>query len=115
LFFPILMVIVFGKKMFLLNKISWMKRGVLLILIVLCYSTGIASVYASGKEQNSAYDLYFKNSAPLLSVEHLGLLTTMRIDFQRLLTHWSPEVKMPVKAEPSAPSTNKNENQKKDE
>ncbi|MBW8351638.1 sulfatase-like hydrolase/transferase [Bacillus sp. IITD106] len=115
LFFPILMVIVFGKKMFLLNKISWMKRGVLLILIVLCYSTGIASVYASGKEQNSAYDLYFKNSAPLLSVEHLGLLTTMRIDFQRLLTHWSPEVKMPVKAEPSAPPTNKNENQKKDE
>nr|WP_233711625.1 alkaline phosphatase family protein [Lederbergia citrisecunda] len=99
LFFPIVMFIAFGKKMFRLNKISWIKRGVLFCLFLLCYSTGMISVYASGKELNSAYDLYYKNSAPLLSVQHLGLLTTMRLDFQRLVTKWSPDVKAPVISE----------------
>ncbi|MBS4197148.1 LTA synthase family protein [Lederbergia citri] len=115
LFFPILMFVAFGKKMFSLNKVSWIKRCVLLCLFLMCYSTGIISVYASGKEQNSAYDLYYKNSSPLLSVEHLGLLTTMRLDFQRLVTHWSPDVKAPVIGEPTIPPTKKNRKDQKDE
>jgi len=100
LLLPIIILIAFGKKMLPLNKMSWAKRGVLLCLFVLCYSVGIAAVFASGKAQNTAYDLYFKNNSPLLSVEHLGLLTSMRLDFQRLVTHWSPDVKAPVIAEP---------------
>ncbi|MCR2822498.1 LTA synthase family protein [Lederbergia panacisoli] len=100
LLFPIIIFIVFGKKMFPLNKISWVKRGVFIFLFFLCYLAGIVSVYASGDEQNTAYDLYFNNSSTLLSVEHLGLLTSMRIDFQRLVTHWSPDVKAPVISEP---------------
>lgn len=52
---------------------------------------------ASGdRSQNTAYDLYFHNSSPVLSVEKLGLLTSMRVDLMRLLTDWSPVLKEPA-------------------
>lgn len=45
-----------------------------------------------GKGQHSTYDFYYKSSYPLLSVQRLGLLTSMRIDLQRVMTNWSPEL-----------------------
>lgn len=42
-----------------------------------------------------AHDLYYFSSIPNLSVENLGLITTMRLDFQRYVTGWSPKLKAP--------------------
>ncbi|MDZ7834417.1 MAG: sulfatase-like hydrolase/transferase [Alkalibacterium sp.] len=47
-------------------------------------------MWGNGQEQNSAYDLYFQTRDPVLSVDRLGMITTMRLDLQRLLTGWSP-------------------------
>ncbi|WP_177188604.1 LTA synthase family protein [Alkalibacterium subtropicum] len=44
---------------------------------------------------NSAYDLYFQTRDPILSVDRLGMITTMRLDFQRLTTGWSPTQRAP--------------------
>src|SRR5690606_17424906 len=95
LFLPVLVIIVFGRKLASFEKIGWGKRLVLICCIVLVQLIGIGAVNVSGKEQNSAYDLYYNSSLPLLSVERLGLLTTMRLDLQRLLTHWSPKLEPP--------------------
>ncbi|MFC5464963.1 LTA synthase family protein [Lederbergia graminis] len=95
LFLPVLVLIVFGRKLASFEKIGWGKRLVLICCIVLVQLIGIGAVNVSGKEQNSAYDLYYNSSLPLLSVERLGLLTTMRLDLQRLLTHWSPKLEPP--------------------
>ena len=51
-------------------------------------------MFADGKEQYSAYDLYFNNSYPILSVKKLGLITTMRLGLKRTLFGWSPPQKI---------------------
>ncbi|WP_230200213.1 LTA synthase family protein [Bacillus niameyensis] len=63
---------------------------------MLFYAAGMGSIYAGARDQHSAYDLYFKSSYPLLSVERLGLFTTMRLDLQRHILKWSPKVDVPV-------------------
>ncbi len=91
-------------------------RGMLAELtgfLALTYITTMLFVFAEGKEQNTAYDLYFKKSQPNLSVKKLGLITTMRLDFKRLLVGWSPPVEnlpeMTIKkpANPKAPGIEK--------
>jgi lipoteichoic acid synthase len=75
----------------------------------LTYLVTMLFVFAEGKEQYSAYDLYFKKSYPILSVKKLGLVTTMRLDLKRMLIGWSPPVeslpetivKKPVKQQPN--------------
>ena len=86
-------------------------RGMLAELtgfLALTYITTMLFVFAEGKEQNTAYDLYFKKSQPNLSVKKLGLITTMRLDFKRLLVGWSPPVEnlpeMTIK-KPAKPKT----------
>lgn len=54
------------------------------------------------KDRNSAYDLYYHNVSPVLSVDRLGLFTMMRIDLQRHLTVWSPVLSV----DPVQPDTN---------
>ncbi|GHH98433.1 hypothetical protein AM1BK_19760 [Neobacillus kokaensis] len=95
-FAPVLFLVVFGKKMLVFKSCSTVNKLSVACCMLFAHVTGIAAVYAGGKAQNSAYDLYFKNSYSQLSVERLGLLTTMRLDLQRLITGWSPEVELAV-------------------
>ena len=84
-FFPMFFLIAIGKKRLTVEVPTWTRRIVLISCVLLAQLTGIGAVYASGKEMNSAYNLYYKSSSLLLSVERLGLLTTMRLDLQRLV------------------------------
>ena len=95
LYLPVFLLIGFGKNELSFEKINWFKRITLVCCIVLSQLLGIGAVYSSGTEQHSAYDLYFKSRSPMLSAERLGLITTMRLDFQRLISGWSPELIVP--------------------
>ncbi|MCC5895204.1 MAG: LTA synthase family protein [Alkalibacterium sp.] len=68
----------------------------MLCFIVIFHITSLATIWFSGQVQNSAYDLYFQTRDPILSVDRLGLLTTMRLDVQRSLSDWSPAHTPPV-------------------
>lgn len=118
--FPVILLIIFGKKFFAFEKSNWFKRIVLVCCLVLSHLVGVTAVQSTGQNQHSAYDLYYNSSHPLLSAERLGLLTTMRMDLQRLITGWSPELEAPVvmepddsdsTPEPSAPEEDKDESQ----
>lgn len=89
-FLPAILVLVLGKRFFSFEKISWFNRSMLACSVVLLYGLCIVSVCGSSKGNNSPYDLYFTNSDPILSVTKLGLITTMRLDFQRLYFGWTP-------------------------
>jgi lipoteichoic acid synthase len=89
-FLPTIILIAFGRKMLSFNKIRWAYRVLLIFFIGLSHLIGVASVYLGSKDQNSAYDLYFKSSSPIASVDKLGLITTMRLDLQRQILGWSP-------------------------
>lgn len=79
-----------------LNRIS------LIACFIFVHLAGMGTLMASGKGLNSAYDLYFRSSMPLLSVERLGLLTTMRIDVQRQLVGWEPKLEASAKKPPAS-------------
>jgi lipoteichoic acid synthase len=89
-FLPAILLIFLKKKASFFKKINWAYRISLVLCIALFHLMGVASAYFGSRELNSAYDLYFKSSSPVLSVEKLGLLTTMRLDLQRLISGWSP-------------------------
>lgn len=95
LFTPVLLLIVLGKRVFGLRKMSGFKRVVLVFGMILFHLAGVAGVYAGGKGHHSAYDVYFQSNYPIAAAERLGLLTMMRIDLQRLITNWSPKISPP--------------------
>jgi phosphoglycerol transferase MdoB-like AlkP superfamily enzyme len=89
-FLPSVLIIALGRKIISFENINHLYRAVLVCCIVLVHSAALIAVDISGREQYSPYDLYFKTNYPILSVERLGLITTIRLDLQRLATGWSP-------------------------
>lgn len=94
IFLPVLIFILFGWKRLSFEKIDGFNRISLIISIILAHTAGMTIVLKSGQEELSAYDLYYKNSFPQLSAERLGIITTMRLDLQRLLSGWSPSLEL---------------------
>lgn len=95
LFLPMAALWIFGRKRFSFENISWGPRTVLILLVFIGQISGIALVGAGERQQVCAYTLYYEKSIPTYSVQRLGLITTMRIDAQRLLTGWSPIIVAP--------------------
>lgn len=74
----------------LIRRLSFLRvrPPVLYSLLILCcvfYDVSILCVHLTAKKPVSQYSLYYKTSAPELSVVKLGLLTTARLDLQRLV------------------------------
>ncbi|MCM3571220.1 LTA synthase family protein [Neobacillus mesonae] len=93
-FTPVFVLALLGEKFLLLKKSNSHHRLLLAGWAAFFHLAGIAAVYAGNHGQNSAFDLYFKNNDPLLAVQRLGLITTMRLDLQRNLTDWSPQMNL---------------------
>lgn len=94
LFLPVIVLVLLGKKFLYFERVDWLNRVSILICIALAHGAGIWAVYSGGKEQHSAFDFYYKDSYPILSVERLGLLTTMRLDIQRQVSGWTPHFEL---------------------
>lgn len=59
---------------------------------IVIQSTAIGIVNLGGRGENSPYSLYYTMPYPEFSVHNLGLATYMRLDAQRNLLGWSPEL-----------------------
>lgn len=84
LFLPLVLLILQYKKL----KFYSMKPLLLgygAIFCICAYSAAIISVGLTGDSPSSQNSLYYNVSSPELSVEKLGVLTTVRLDFGRLL------------------------------
>jgi lipoteichoic acid synthase len=102
---PVVLFLILGNKFISFKRIKGWNKVMIAGAFLMAQLSSIGVVYMAGKEQNSAYDLYYKSSLPHLSTDRLGLLTTMRIQLQRQLTNWSPKIDLvnpylPVNAEP---------------
>jgi phosphoglycerol transferase MdoB-like AlkP superfamily enzyme len=117
-FSPALIFFFLGRKIIPKKSINHKLKVLIVLLIIGSHLTGLLAVYRGGKYTNSPYDLYFKNSNPLLSVQNLGLLTTIRLDFQRIVTNWTPTVDVfipdPVNNRDNDPDDNDDDPKKKE-
>lgn len=116
LFIPFIALIIFGKKIISFKNIKMRGRVVLVLCIILSQLLGIGVINISDRVPNSFYDLYYNTNYPKLSMEKLGLITTMRLDIQRLAFGWSPSLDTlsPELEELPAPSTEDNEVEEKE-
>lgn len=90
IFIPCILIIVLRGRALSFNSINKRSRILLLCCIITIHIIGVASVCIGSKGQYSAYDLYFRNDNTILSVKKLGLITSMRLDLQRMVFGWSP-------------------------
>ena len=95
LFLPMALLLAVGKKVISFEKIGWKLRAILAVIIILSQTGGIAVVHAGEHQESSAYVMYYEQSFPVYSVQKLGLITTMRLDCQRLITGWNPVITPP--------------------
>jgi len=94
IFSPAIINIAFRQKFLFYQKISKSYRIPLIYSIIFTHFIALGFVNLGSRETNSAYDLYNNSNYPILSVEKLGLLTTMRLDLQRLVLGWSPTLEV---------------------
>ncbi|HZK34031.1 MAG TPA: sulfatase-like hydrolase/transferase, partial [Bacillota bacterium] len=107
---PVLILIVFGRRIFSFERTSIKLKGILALTAVLVHFLALGLINIGDKQLHSPYDLYYKSSYPILSVERLGLITTMRLDTQRLLTGWTPVLEVVNPYKPGAPTAGPEDN-----
>jgi len=90
IFLPFILIVIKRPSFLSFNKINSSFRFSLIYSLVVIHVFNLTVISFGNREDNSAYDLYFKNSYPNISTEKLGLVTTMRIDIQRLVSNWAP-------------------------
>lgn len=95
LFLPFILLLSAGRKFLSFTKTGWLARAILVGVIIVTQVGGIAAIHAGGRDQTSAYSLYYQRSFPVQSVQRLGLITTMRLDMQRLISGWTPSIELP--------------------
>lgn len=108
LFLPLIVFAVLIKKSDASNYVSsWKERGMLAVTLVIFFGGALGGIHLGDKEVNSAYDMYYRNNYPVASVNQLGLMTSMRIDLQRTVFGFEPELAPPplveVPEEPEEP------------
>lgn len=92
LLLPLLFLCIFGRKKFSFRRAPLPVSIAVLVLILLTHLFAVLCTHITGKDQFSPYDMYFKTTSINYSVDSLGMLTTMRLDVQRTLTGFSPEL-----------------------
>ena len=82
-------------KRYMVNHYRWKTKSLLISCFLIGFLTFHFLTVGNLRTDERAEDVYFNMHAPNLSVEKLGLLTTIRIDIQRYLTGWSPPLVAP--------------------
>lgn len=84
LFVPFVLLLIFKKVLVFIERsnIQW---SYVLLFCVISFSSAIVCVAATGDEPVSQYNLYFNETSPELSINKLGVMTTMRLDFEKLV------------------------------
>lgn len=73
------------KKVLAFKEKSAFEWSFVLLFCVVSFSSAIVCVTLTGDDPVSQYNLYFNETSPELSVNKLGIMTTMRLDFEKLV------------------------------
>lgn len=103
LLLPIVLIVLLRKKVFSFKTINKLQILTIVFCFILFHIIGLATVYINNTGQYSAYDLYFNSSYPVFSAQKLGIFTTMRLDLQRLVSGWSPNLTVSTEYLPPEP------------
>ena len=93
LFLLPVLILVIGRNVFLpINIRKRRYKFIWALLLVSLHISALGLIHNTGRDPNTAYDIYYSTNLPLLSMEKFGLFTTMRIDIYRNITGWTPRL-----------------------
>ncbi len=92
---PVFLFIAYFRRRISLKRPGFKNRAVVLAFALIFYVGAVFSINLGSKDILSSYDLYYNSVDQIMSVEKLGLATTMRLDLQRMVTGWSPVIETP--------------------
>jgi len=86
-FVPIVFLFIFRKKLFLQQRseLFWLQVVTIVLIGILSYGISIFGVRATRGGDFSQYAVYYDIASPELSMKKIGVLTTMRLDLERIL------------------------------
>jgi lipoteichoic acid synthase len=84
LFVPMVLINIHGRSL-VFTKRKPIEMSYVLLFGVVSFSFTVICITFTGDSPVSQYTLYFKESSPELSMNKLGVMTTMRLDFERLV------------------------------
>ena len=93
LFIPLLLIIIFRKKLF---KYRLSGRNILIYIGVLCFSIGIyfINIFIQEKDTGSIYNLYFETNNVSLNIERLGVMAATMLDIERSIFGFDEKIKI---------------------
>lgn len=81
--------------------------SIIVVLALLFHGITLGAIQLQSKESEGIYDLYYEHHKPQVSMDKLGVMTTLRLDAYRLLTNWEEDVVIvepdPIEPEPIEP------------
>ncbi|MDD2362498.1 MAG: sulfatase-like hydrolase/transferase [Oscillospiraceae bacterium] len=96
MFVPLAVMLLFGLKKFRFYPLIRRYLCISIALFIVMHFFPLLFMNITGNQIYSPYDLYFRTSAPELSMQKLGMLTTMRLDFKRLIFGFNPPKNNPA-------------------
>ncbi len=84
LFVPFAYILIFKKTLAFKERTTY-EWSFVLLFCVISFSSAIVCVTLTGDDPVSQYNLYFNETSPELSINKLGVMTTMRLDFEKLV------------------------------
>ena len=82
---PVVLIVVFGRKLLRFVKAEPKRQLERAGAVVLCCLINVGVLHLGDQALYSPYDLYYHTNSINLSVQKLGLMTSMRLDISRLL------------------------------
>lgn len=92
LLLPLCTFLFWGNRIFRFFRAKWTFSVLTLVMSFSLHFLVLPVLQLTGKDELSAYDLYYKTQSMDYSVQNLGLYTAMRLDVKRLLFGFSPEL-----------------------
>ena len=88
---PIVLLLVFNKKI-VVSKLDFKSIIYKLIIFVIVFIISVLSLNVDKKDIYGAKNLYYYKHVPNSSAQTLGLITTMRLDLERIITNFEERV-----------------------
>ncbi|MBQ6570129.1 MAG: sulfatase-like hydrolase/transferase [Clostridia bacterium] len=107
-FIPFAALIIWGRRYFFDEDKSQHKFTILVavLAIVLSHLSVTSTLKNYGTDRDSPYSLYYKTQNFDISVERIGLFTTMRVDCQRLITGFKEDADFIIPDNPNGGGNN---------
>lgn len=108
LFVPLIFLLALGRK-FTFTRLKTHTVSVTILFFIVSYGISMIFVQLWDKSAFSQYNLYYNSSSPELSVSKLGLMTTVRLDFERLIFGFESKDEVAVITDINQTTSNNND------